>query len=283
MTMDDGMRNFLAESLARYFDPQFQSCMSAIKTIAGYELQEKHKAGFLEFHRYITDPQPNFISELRSDPKREHWYHLLVNGVLGNVQRSFSCVLYHQDRLANVEASLMKVIGKYNLSESLGASTWGLGDTSILDFEYQAYVLAYRRCLDQFAGAMAAFFKNKYSSFRTFPAFLARRKPQEVALSISDIHKKYVEHFEFVLSEGGVTSVRDRIAHYEFVPAGCVNISAVGIVLVGGGENLNLNGDRNSLTETLSKKTDLLYECIAETIRAFIESASKWENNKGGS
>ncbi|WP_152667587.1 hypothetical protein [Pseudomonas ogarae] len=62
-----------------------------------------------------------------------------------------------------------------------------------------------------------------------------------------------------------------------------MNISAVGIVLVGGGENLNLNGDRNTLTETLSKKTDLLYECIAETIRAFIESASKWENNKGES
>lgn len=255
--------------------------MAAIKTIAGHELHEKYKTGFLEFHRYITNPQPDFITKLRSDPKKEHWYHLMVNGVLGNVQRSFSCVLYHQGRLSNVEAELMTAIRGYNLHDKLGAATMGLGDSSILDFEYQAYVLAYRRCLDQFAGAMAAFFKNKYSSFRTLPAFLARRKPETVARLISDIHGKYVEHFEFVLSEGGVTSVRDRLAHYEFVPAGCVNISARGVVLVGGGENLNLNGDNSSLTEILSKKTDILYECIAEIIQSFIQSTSKWEVSKG--
>lgn len=279
--MDAEAQAFFSDSLARFFDPHFQSCMAGIKSVAGYDLEERYRAGFLGFHSYITDPQPRFISELREDPKKEHWYHLLVNGVLGNVQSSFSCVLYHQERLRNVEKNLMEVLSQYNLTERMGGSTLGVGGTSVLDFEYQAYVLAYRRCLDQFAGAIAAFFKNKYSSFRTLPAFLERRKPQEVAIAISETHSHYAKDFEFVFSEGGVTSVRDKIAHYEFVPAGCINISARGIVLVGGGENLNFNfTDNHSLTEILSKKSDILYQCIEDVLRTFIKSVSQWEDSR---
>ncbi|MCK9704968.1 hypothetical protein [Pseudomonas syringae] len=281
--MDEGMQDLLSQSLARFFSPNFQSFFKAINKVANYELPDKHKTCFREFHSYITSPQPNFISELRSDPKKEHWYILLVNGVLGNAQQSFACVAYHQERLKNIESNLIEIINTHKPSTLTGESTWGLGGTSVLDFEYQAYVLAYRRCLDQFARGMGAFFKNQSNSFRTFPAFLERQKPQDVARSLSEIHGKYAHHFEFVFSEGGITSVRDRIAHYEFVPAGCMNISSRGVMFVGGGENLNLNGENLTLTETLSKKTEILYECIAEVIRAFIQSASQWENSKEAS
>jgi hypothetical protein len=281
--MDAKMQDFLANSLGLFMNPHIQSCLAIVKGIAGYELTAKHKEPFLAFHRYITDPQPDFISTLRADPKKEHWYHLLVNGILGNVQSSFSCVLYHQERLVHVEAALMQSLKRHNVSEKMGNSTLALGGTSVLDFEYQAYVLAYRRCLDQFAGAIAAFFKNRYSSFRTLPTFLGHRKPQEVAKAICDIHFKYTGTFEFVLSEGGVTSVRDRIAHYEFVPAGCVNISVRGIVLVGGGENLNLgNSNESTLTQVLAQKTDSLHWCIEEMLQAFINSVTAWERSNRG-
>jgi hypothetical protein len=172
----------------------------------------------------------------------------------------------------------MQVLQDHKIKGLPENGSLGLGGTSVLDFEYQAYVLAFRRCLDQLACALAAFFKNKYSSFRTLPHFLGHRKPREVAQKLANVHAKYVNNFEFVLSEGGVTSVRDRIAHYEFVQAGCFNLSTRGVVLVGGGENLNLpGGTARTLTETLQSKSSSLQQCIAEMIEVFVEEVANWE------
>lgn len=261
-----------------FFNSEIQACLNEIQEIAGYDLPENEREAFLVFHGHITSPQPNYITALRNDPKKEHWYHLLVNGVLGNTQSSFACVRYHLENLKKIESEIIKSIEQKNYKEALGDSTMVLGNTRIWDFEYQAYVLAYRRCLDQFAGALAAFFKNKYSSFRTLPDFLARRKPQEVAIPLIEVHKKHTENFEFVLSEGGVTSVRDRIAHYEFVQAGTINLSSRGLVFVGGGENLNLNFEEKSLlSETLEEKTVALHKCISEMIHCYVSEVTKWQ------
>jgi hypothetical protein len=279
--MDAQMQPSLIKSLGMFFSAEMQACHAKVREIAGYELSPENRAPFLAFHKFTTDPQPDFISTLRDDPKREHWYHALVNGMLGNVQASFSCVLYHQDRATHIERALMEVLEAQKLKGLPENGTLGLGGTSVLDFEYQAYVLAFRRCLDQMAGALAAFFKNKYSSFRTLPDFLGRRRPKEVAQKLADVHAKYVSDFEFVLSEGGVTSVRDRIAHYEFVPAGFFNLSTRGVVLVGGGENLNLpGGTSRTLTETLQNKSSSLHRCIAEMIETFIVAVANWEAGK---
>ncbi|HXU92491.1 MAG TPA: hypothetical protein VFP33_02420 [Gallionella sp.] len=279
--MDEQMQGFLINSLGMFFSSEMQACLAKVRETAGYDLSSEHKVPFLAFHKFITDPQPDFISRLRADPQKEHWYHALVNGILGNVQGSFSCVLYHQERVTHTERALMQVLQDYKIKRLPENGSLGLGGTSVLDFEYQAYVLAFRRCLDQLACALAAFFKNKYSSFRTLPHFLGHRKPREVAQRLSDVHAKYVNSFEFVLSEGGVTSVRDRIAHYEFVQAGCFNLNTRGVVLVGGGENLNLpGGTARTLAETLQNKSSSLQQCIAEMIEVFVEEVTKWEANK---
>lgn len=199
--MDEQMQNFLINSLSMFYSSEMQTCPAKVREIAGYELSEENKTPFLAFHKFITDPQPDFISKLRADPKKEHWYHALANGILGNVQDSFSCVLYHQERVAQTERTLMDVLQGLNIKGLPENGTLGLGGTSVLDFEYQAYVLAFRRCLDQLACALAAFFKNKYSSFRTLPHFLGHRKPIEVAGKLADVHAKHVSNFEFVLSE----------------------------------------------------------------------------------
>lgn len=52
----------------------------------------------------------------------------------------------------------------------------GLGGTRKMDFEYQAFVLAYRRCLDYLAGAIASYFKTEVSSFRTLPKSISKSK-----------------------------------------------------------------------------------------------------------
>ncbi|MGA6097575.1 hypothetical protein ACPESN_06835 [Stutzerimonas marianensis] len=272
------MLDFLKSSLSMFFNSEIQACLNEIQEIAGYDLPESEREVFLVFHGHITNPQPNYITALRNDPKKEHWYHLLVNGVLGNAQSSFACVRYHLENLKKIESEIIKAIEQKNYKEALGNSTMALGNTRIWDFEYQAYVLAYRRCLDQFAGALAAFFKNKYSSFRTLPDFLAKQKLQEVANPIIEVHKKHTKNFEFVLSDGGITSVRDRIAHYEFVQAGTINLSSRGLVFVGGGENLNLNFEEKSLlSETLEEKTTALHNCISEMIHCYVIEVTKWQ------
>ena len=284
--MDQQMQEFVKSGLNMFFSPEMQDCLAKVREIAGYELSPQNRVPFLLFHKFITEPQPDFISKLRSDPKKEHWYHDLVNGILGNVRSSFSCVLYHQDRVVQLEQMLMEVLEEHNIKGLPKNGSLGLGGTTVLDFEYQAYVLAFRRCLDQFAWALAAFFKNRYSSFRTLASFLERQKPKAVAQKIIDIHKNHVSNFEFVLSEGGVTSIRDRIAHHEFVSAGCFNLSNRGVVLVGGGENLNIpSGISKTLAEILEYKSRCLHQCIAEMIETFIVEVGNWdvENRRQGS
>lgn len=275
------MLEFLKSSFALFLNTEIQSCLNEVQKIASYDLTEKEREPFLAFHCHITNPQPNYITLLRNDPKKEHWYHILVNGVLGNTQSSFACVRYHLENLTKIEIEIVKSIEAKNYKEAIGNSTLALGNTRIWDFEYQAFVLAYRRCLDQFASALAAFFKNRYSSFRTFPDFLAKKKPQEVAKPLIDAHSRHTQNFEFVLSEGGTTSVRDRIAHYEFVQAGTINLSSRGLVFVGGGENLNINFETSGLlSEVLEAKTIALHNCLSEMIYCFIKEANSWERGR---
>jgi len=278
--MDEQTQDFLIKSLNMFFSSEMQACLAQIQAIAGYEPSEEYKVPFGAFNQFISDPEPNFISKLRADPKREHWYHALVGGILGNVQGSYNCALYHQDRVIYTEHTLMQALREHNIKELPQNGCVAIGGTPVLDFEYQAYVLAFRRCLDQLACALAAFFKNKYSSFRTLSKFLERQKPTEIANKLIDVHAKHVDNFEFVLSENGVRSVRDRIAHYEFVQAGSFNVSVKGVVLVGGGENLNLLGDtKRTLTEILQSKSSNLQQCITEMLEVFIEEVARWEAN----
>ena len=276
--MDEAARKAVDEAIAFVKGGQFNSWLASVIKVAGFNLDVKYEKVFHEFNEFVTNPKPEFISRLLDDPKKSHWYGLLVGGVLTNVRGSFSCVLYHESRLREVEGELFKVIQQHEATNALANGAWGMGGTSVLDFEYQAYVLAYRRCLDQFAGAIGAFFKNQCTSFRKLPSFLECKKPKEVALAITQVHQKYAKNFEFVMSSGGEPSVRDRIAHYEFVQAGTLNVSARGILLVGGGEDLNVGGgDEVLLTDCLCEKSRILHQCIEEIIYAFINSVSAWE------
>ncbi|WP_143482657.1 hypothetical protein [Pseudomonas congelans] len=269
------------DMLRAIFSVETQACFQVVREVTGFEMETHLKEPFLKFHLYVTEPQPDCITQLRNNEKKgDYWYHQLVNGILGNVQQSFLCVLYHQGRLLSVEAELMRRLA--SLGEiPLKNSMLGMGGTYILDFEYQAYVMAYRRCLDQLATALSAFFKERISSFRSLPKKLARKRPIEVVKAITNTHSKHISAFEFVMSEDGAPSVRDRIAHFEFVPAGTLNIRADGAILVGGGENLNFDQisgpETMELAKTINNKTLALHSCISEILNEFIQSVTAWE------
>jgi hypothetical protein len=266
---------FLKQSLALMGGEEMRKFWDCIQETVGFHLSNAECEPFLLFHRYITEPEPPFITQWRADPKKERWYHLLVNGVLGNVQNSFACVRYHQERARAIEVAAHSCFEKAGVKDRLGNSSVGGGNTLALDFEYQAYVLAYRRCLDHLARALAAYFRNDHDSFRRLPKLLEKAKPRSVAEAISAVVVRHSTHFEFVLSAPCASSVRDRIAHREFVPAGVLNISAHGFVLMGGGEELGLGATSELLGDVLTRRTEELFGCITELLSVLVSEAAK--------
>lgn len=268
------MDECLKQSLALMGGEEMRKFWGCIQETAGFHLSRAECEPFVLFHRYITEPEPPFITQWRVDPKKERWYHLLVNG-LGHVQNSFACLRYHQERARAIEVAAHSCFEKAGVKDRLGNSTVGGGNTLALDFEYQAYVLAYRRCLDQFARALAAYFRNDHHSFRHLPKLLKKAKPTAVAEAISAVIEKRSASFDFVLSAPGERSVRDRIAHYEFVPAGAMNISSRGFVLMGGGEELGLGASPAVLGDVLARRTEDLFGCIAELVSVLVSESAK--------
>src|SRR5208282_4105564 len=129
-------------------NPEIVGCIEDAREILAFDLPESERKSFLLFHDFITNPQPRFLTEWRSTTRGGRWYHALVKGLIGDTQNAYTCVLYHFQRLSNLESEVMEKISKRNYVDALGNSTVGISNTLRWDFEYQAYVFAYRRCLD---------------------------------------------------------------------------------------------------------------------------------------
>jgi hypothetical protein len=269
--VDEDVFKRMIDSVA---SPEIQGCMASIESIAGFQLSAIDRQPFLYFHSYITNPQPAFVNTWRADPQLEKWYHRFVNGFLGDVQNTLACVLYHHDRLKAIESAVIESIEKFDYRRVIGTSTIALGNTLIWDFEYQAFILAYRRCLDYLARAVSIYFKNDFHSFRKLGSFLGKLKPGEVTQALILVHTKYSPLFEFVLSEGDRKSLRDKISHYEYVPVGIINLSQRGFVLVGGGEQLSLSHPMEAVTlsEVLDAHVSNIKGCVGEMIYRFVDA-----------
>lgn len=275
--MDEDVFKQMFESFS---SPEIQGCLAVVKSIAGFELAAVDRQSFRYFHSYITNPQPDFITAWRADPQLEKWYHRFVNGFLGDVQNTLACVLYHHGRLKAIESAVIENIEKFDYRKVIGNSTMALGNTLVWDFEYQAFILAYRRCLDYLARAVCPYFRNDFHSFRTLGTFLGKLKQGEVTQGLISVHAKYSPLFDFVLSEGNRKSLRDKISHYEYVPVGTINLSQRGFVLAGGGEQLGLSHSTGAVTlsEVLDSHVSNLKCCVREMIYRFVDSVRIEQN-----
>lgn len=276
--MDEDVFKRMRDSVA---SPVIQECMATIESIAGFPLSSIDRQPFLYFHSYVTNPQPAFISIWRADPQLEKWYHKFVNGFLGDVQNTLACVMYHHGRLKAIESAVMQNIEKLDYRRVIGNSTIALGNTLTWDFEYQAFILAYRRCLDYLARAICTYFKNDFHSFRRLGSFLEKRKSSAVTQALISVHTKYFPLFEFVLSEGDRKSLRDKISHYEYVAVGTINLSQYGFVLVGGGEQLGLlhPPGETTLSKVLDSYVSNIEGCIREMIYRFVDAMRSEQSN----
>ena len=257
--------------LETYSSPEIQGCLTALKSIAGYELSPADRQGFLYFHNYITNPQPEFMSIWRNNSREEYWYHRMTNGLLGDVQNAFAGALYHCQQLRDIEQAVMVAIEKYNYRQALINSTIGGGNTLKLDFEYQAFVLAARRTLEYLTRTMSARFKDKTNSFKDISKTINRFSSDAARESLSKIHLEYSGEFEFLVSSGSRKSTRDLISHYDFVSAGTVNLSSRGFVIAGGAENLHPFMGQ-ILSEVVQQRAAALQRFIRVFIPAFVDA-----------
>jgi len=247
-----------------------------IQAIAGYELPLEARRAFLSFHKFVTDPVPNYAAEWRSSPATEHWYHRHVNGVLGDVQSAVARAFYHRDRMAEIEGALLRAIEKVDYKSLLGNSSCGFGSTLKWDFEYQAFVLATRSALDYLCRALSAYFKDKSHSYNSWPRMLRAAKPKALADALLAVHEAQREGLVYLKQNQAGVSVRDRIAHHGHVSAATINLMPQGLFLLGGGEDLALNRDIpvTSLQPLIQERSQHLVNTIDAYLAAFIEEAA---------
>lgn len=246
-----------------------------VNEIAGIPaVTEDQRYGFALFHDYFTNPQPDWVTELRENDRSQKWYLRLAEGLFGHTQGARRAVEYHLGRIDEIETEVESFLGRQDLSIIPKGSCHAIGNTQKLDVEYHAFVFAYRRALEYFAAGIAAYFKSECNSFKGLPNILARPKaPIAITAPLQALYDKHKPQFEFVLShEEGGRSVRDTISHYEFVSAGVFNLTCEGFRLVGGAEKLNLSESPSRLCDVLGKRVASLDAYLNESLLAFTEA-----------
>jgi hypothetical protein len=168
-------------------DPEITRCIKAIERLVGYRIPGERFDSISRFHTFITSPQPKYVTAWRADPRLEQkWYRAHVGVILNSVPRVLAAAHYHAERLGELETTVTELLEASSFKERLSPTmSLGPGSNDKMDFEYQAFVLAYRRCLDYLAGALASYFKIEANSFRTLPKSIAKGKPAKVAEAIS--------------------------------------------------------------------------------------------------
>src|ERR1700733_2443762 len=221
--------------------PEMAQIIIDTQAIAGYELPIETQKGFLFFHEFVTDPVPGYIAKWRASPTTEHCCHRPVNGILGDVHSAVRRVFYHRGRMMEIEDTLLQAIESVDYKSRLGNAVFALGNTPKWDFEYQAFVLATRSALDYLRRALSAYFHDKSHSYNSWPKALRHPKAPALARALLETYEAQQDGLFYLKQNLSGVARRDQIAHHGHVSPATINLTAKGLVLVGGGEDLAFN------------------------------------------
>ena len=251
-----------------------------IERVAGFALAPEETAPFAEFIGWLN-LRPRFIADWRCDPERELRFYGRFTQGLDACRQGYVAAAYHLGRLREIESAVQAILDRYDFSTLPRGSTAAFGNTARWDFEYQAFVLAYRRSLDGLAWGLSTYFKSEISSFRQFAKVLPKLHPRAVAAALGGACDRHIDSFAFVMGSARGQSVRDRISHREAVQAGVINVGAFGHRIVGGGEGLGLGGmhDRRGLGETLQTRLRALHDAVADILTTFRAAVNSHEGD----
>jgi hypothetical protein len=253
---------------------------SAIEEVADYRAPQAEDRPFVEFIEWINE-RPAFIREWRQDQDMERkLYSRFVQG-LEACRAGYAASHYHFMRVQEIDDAIDSTLCELDISKLLPPNqTIAIGGTQRFDFEYQAFVMAYRRSLDGLSWGLSTYFNSSISSFNDLAKKVHKLHPQPIAETVSACIATHLPNFDFVIGSEKGRSVRDRIAHRESVQAGCINITAHGYAIVGGGENLGTNRPLVRLTDVLRSRLDHLQTYITDILVQFRASVEAYENTQ---
>jgi len=279
-----------AETRSRYsltrimLGDKISAAAAEIAAIADFDIPVSARIPFVEFTHWINQ-RPSFIAEWRNDPALEAKHYMRFMQGVEACRAGYAASTYHLDRLASIEDAVHAVWDQCDCSKSIRRGTVvSIGPTRRWDFEYQAFVLAYRRALDGLAWGLSTYFKVDQSSFSRLAKHLPGYHPKAVADALTAICAEHIGKFNFVIGTERGRSVRDRIAHREAVQAGAINLTARGHRILGGGENLGIPdlSDHRRLSEVLEQRLTDLQTFIAAILESFRAAVDDLEGNEPG-
>lgn len=251
--------------------PVLAGATKDIIEIADFDLSSAASRPFVEFVHW-TNTRPDFIARWRVDPVTENREYRRFMALTDDVRAAYAAACYHLERLREIEASVSAALSRYDFTGQIAPnSVAALGRMRRLDFEYHAFILAYRRCLDYLASGLSTYFGQQQTSYHRLPRTLRSAHPKVVAKALIDVYDRHTQKFEFVIGDERGKSLRDRVGHSEFVPAAVINVRSDGYWFVGGGEKLRLADpkDERLLSEILESRTRDLHECISDFLDRF--------------
>jgi len=251
------------------FSSQMREFWQRVEAVVGTPLLEEHRKPFLYAHDWFNQrPESPGLTRLRPQATgKPDWRSVLANAVLGNTQQAVAGCLYRRNRLYEMDAAIQRIAAETRVSgvvTQLNTTVAG-GDLTALHCEYQDFLILIRRCLDYLARAVGAYFRRECWSFRKLKDELPEWKPKEVAQPIHTALMAREDTFMQFLSEGTDKTIRDRIIHREFVPAGVLNVTPMGVCLVGGGDDL-------TPSERLMPRIDKYLTDLQDLVRVILAS-----------
>jgi hypothetical protein len=245
---------------------------AAIARVAGTELPSPLKEQLDSTSLAVGEPDSDApLEHLVTRIDKPDW-RLRLGEHLGHALEGLAVANYHVERVAELEAGITATI--QSLDDPPPSSSVGFRSRK-LDAEYQAFVFALRRAIEYFAAAVAAYFKTNCSRIRNVRAAIEGCEPHERSAGAATAIQKGLSRLPDVLTQGNARSIRDRMAHWEFVAAGSLQavwdetgrLRVTGIA--GGGEELPGLTDPNArLSAVLRAQFDVVADMFVNTYSA---------------
>ncbi len=216
--------------------------------VAAFELPKETTCFFVSLGKKlaITSTSPSISHLAVPSEKGRNWLNECRKSFESDVQGGLAACYFHVQRIESIERQLaiaaLECIPELKMLPGTG---YGSGNTRVLDIEYQAAYFALRRTLEYTAVATAAFFRSDCHRIKALDKTLANREPAKVRQLVEEVLHGLPTLLPGLISEDRAKSrgVRDKLAHWESIAAGTLNISChsdgVTVGLAGGGEELN--------------------------------------------
>jgi hypothetical protein len=168
---------------------------------------------------FYKEPLLPSLSRLKlAENRTVDWLHKFQNAV-SNLRLSMAVPHYHLTNIERIESSIietsMRLLPSYGPKKNASVG----GPILMLDYEYQAFLLALRRCLEHFAVSIGAYFKRDVHRIRALGKAIQNATPEADRMPVlQELENSLEQLSEDVLPpKEHRRTPRDRLAHHEYV------------------------------------------------------------------